>query len=74
MQSLYINEIYKIRNEYYINEITTQINKTPPIINPKLKKELLQKTNVYIIPSLKDLVKRQLTSEELRISREIDII
>jgi hypothetical protein len=73
MQSLYINEIYKIRNEYYINEITTQIIKSTPIINPKLKKELLQKTNDYIIPSLKDLVKRQLTSEELRISREIDL-
>jgi hypothetical protein len=64
-----IEEIVK-----YTYEGTTCFIEVQPKISINLKEELFQKINNNMIPSLKDLVKQQLTTEETRITREIELL
>lgn len=54
----------------YTDDGTTTFVETYPIIDSNLKFELIEKYNTKKIPKLSDIIKRYLSTEEIRISRE----
>ena len=57
----------------YTYEGTTCFIEVQPKMSPNLKEELFGRINNNMIPSLRDIARQQLTTEELRIIREMQV-